>query len=128
MARIDDLLTHVADAKLRRQLATAIGEIRDTRQFGITFESHIPETVALSGMPAKPGSLIIDRKNTAGEPLVVVRAKGESKIIAKNIKTGEEYEINASDVLVQKPFGDAIYPYLKPVGKSPALTIGLGIR
>jgi hypothetical protein len=42
MARIDDLLNHVADADLRKQLGTAVGEIRDRRQFGIVYESHIP--------------------------------------------------------------------------------------
>jgi hypothetical protein len=40
MSKIDDLLTHVADAELRQQLQEAIDEIKARRQFGIVFEQR----------------------------------------------------------------------------------------
>ena len=88
MARIDDLLNHVADADLRKLLGTAVGEIRDRRQFGIVYESHIPETVALSGLRVQPGSLVLNRKHMSDEPLVVERIH-DKKAFILNPKTRE---------------------------------------
>jgi hypothetical protein len=45
MAKLDDLLSHVADTGLRQRLQEAIDELKARSQFGIVFERHIPETV-----------------------------------------------------------------------------------
>jgi adenine-specific DNA-methyltransferase len=116
MARIDDLLNHVADAHLRKQLGTAVGEIRERRQFGIVYESHIPETVALSGTSVKRGSLVLTRKRMSGDPLVVESINGKTALVSCS-KTGNKISANIEDLLVVKPFGEAVFPCLTLVSK-----------
>src|SRR5690606_41440086 len=58
MAKIDDLLEEVGDAKLRAELRRAVKELRNSRNFGLVFEEHIPEEVALPGLPVRQGSLV----------------------------------------------------------------------
>jgi adenine-specific DNA-methyltransferase len=116
MARIDDLLNHVADADLRKQLGTAVGEIRDRRQFGIVYESHIPETVALSGMSVKRGSSVLTRKRMSGDPLFVESINGKTALLSCP-KARNKISANIEDLMVVKPFGEAIFPCLTLVGK-----------
>jgi adenine-specific DNA-methyltransferase len=114
MARIDDLLNHVVDADLRKQLKAAVGEIRDRRQFGIVYESHIPETVALGGLGVQPGNLVLNRKDMPEEPLVVESIK-DKQVFLCNARTRERSCATLSDLFVVKPFGDAVYPCLTPL-------------
>jgi adenine-specific DNA-methyltransferase len=116
MARIDDLLTHVADIKLRTQLKSAVAEIRGRRQFGLVFEGHVPETVALDGLKIQTGGFVMNRKRMLADPLLVTEIKNK-KAVLLNTKTGEETHSQMSDLLLVKPFGDPIYPTLTLVDK-----------
>ena len=89
MAKIDDLLTHVADTGLRQQLREAIDEINARRQFGIVFEQHIPETVLLAGVKPQKGSLVTNRTGAwNGEWLV-------EKIRATNASLRHPEQVNS---------------------------------
>ena len=69
MARIDELIGEVPDPTLRRSLAAALGKLRSTRRFGLVFEDHIPETVAIPGLPIEIGSLV-QRRDDVSEGVV----------------------------------------------------------
>src|SRR6516162_995848 len=116
MAHIDDLLNHVADTDLRKQLRAAVAEIRDRRQFGIVYESHIPETVALSGLGVQPSCLVLNRKHMSEEPLVVERIENQRAFVC-NPKTQERSCTTLSELVVVKPFGDPVYPCLTPLSE-----------
>src|SRR5262245_16174889 len=116
MAKTDDLLTHVTDAKLREQLRAAIAEMRERRRFGLTFEHHIPETVFLPQLRIKRGALVTRCDGTSDEEWVVERVNG-STIKLRNPRTGSETAAPASELIVMKPFGDPVYPALTPVGQ-----------
>jgi adenine-specific DNA-methyltransferase len=111
MAHIDDLLNHVPDTDLRKQLKAAVAEIRDRRQFGIVYESHIPETVALPGLRVQLGCLVLNRKQMSEEPLVVERIENQ-RVFVCNPKTQQRSWAAISELVVVKPFGDPIYPCL----------------
>ena len=55
MAEIDDLVRLVDDDRLRRDLEQAVKKLRKDRQFGLVFEEHIPEVLALPGQPLEVG-------------------------------------------------------------------------
>jgi adenine-specific DNA-methyltransferase len=116
MAHVDDLLNHVPDTDLREQLRAAVGEIRDRRQFGIVYERHIPETVALSGMSLKPGSVVLTRRQMSDDPLSVESIDGETVLLSCS-KTGNKTSANIADLFVVKPFGEAIFPCLTLLGE-----------
>lgn len=116
MARIDDLISHVADRDLREQLSRAFNDMRRRKKFGLVFEEHIPETALLSGAGVHEGSQVVLRKEPSHAARFVVvgvdrdtatiRAKGSDK--ATKMKLG--------DLLVIKPFGEPVYPVLRPTG------------
>jgi adenine-specific DNA-methyltransferase len=116
MAKIDDLLTHISDTGVRQHLRQAIDEIKARRQFGIVFEQHIPETVLLSGVKPKKGSLVTNRTGTWNGEWSVERI-GSTTASLRHLRTGEQRSANVDELIVVKPFGEAIYPCLTPVSK-----------
>ena len=116
MAKIDDLLTHVSDTSVRQNLRQAIDEMKARRQFGIVFEHHIPETVLLSGVKPKKGSLVTNRIGTWNGDWSVEKI-GSTTASLRHLRTGEQLSANVDELIVVKPFGEAIYPCLTPVGQ-----------
>ena len=116
MSKIDDLLTHVSDTRVRQQLREAIDEIKARRQFGIVFEQHIPETVLLSGVKPKKGSLVTSRTGAWNGDWSVEQIAATTASL-RHLRTGERRSANVDELIVVKPFGEAVYPCLTPVGK-----------
>lgn len=122
MARIDDLLAHVRDEKLRAQLSRAVNDLRKRKKFGLVYEEHIPETVLLaSETGVRPGASVSLRR----EPTSAKRYKVEKVNNGKATLSSGDTTIQAktSDLLVVTPFGRPVYPVLeslsKAVGRSP---------
>jgi len=116
VSKIDDLLTHVSDADLREQLRGAVAEIKARREFGIVFEQHIPETVLLSGVPPRRGSLVTDRTGAWNGEWVVEKISAKDACL-RYPRTGEKRCAPVNQLIVVKPFGEPIYPCLTPLGK-----------
>ncbi len=111
---LDALLTRVDDEALRRNLAAQITKLRQKRQFGLVFEEHIPELVALPQHSIRRGSKVVRRgEETHGEPRVVLK-------VANGIATlggGEGDQKAPTDELVTvAEFGEPIYPGIKRLG------------
>src|SRR5882724_11256240 len=106
MAKIDDLLTHVSDTGVRQQLREAIDEIKARRQFGIVFGQHIPETVLLSGVKPKRGSLVMNRKGAWNGDWSVEQIASATASL-RHVRSGEQRPANVDELIVVKPFGEA---------------------
>ena len=53
MAKLDDLIAHVAEDGLRFELRAAVRELRERKRFGLVFEEHIPEVAVVRGFPIR---------------------------------------------------------------------------
>ena len=55
MARIDELIKQIGNERLRDELEQAVKKLRKGREFGLVFEEHVPEVIALPGLPLRVG-------------------------------------------------------------------------
>ena len=70
MAEIDDLVRLVDDDRLRRDLEQAVKKLRKDRKFGLVFEEHIPEVIALPGQPLEVGGWAL--RSGSSKPMQVL--------------------------------------------------------
>jgi len=116
VAKLDDLIAQVGDAKLRRQLEEAAVELRRRKKFGLVFEQHIPETTMFPSETVQKGSVVMIRTEPSNKTRYVVESVTKTKA---SISAGEEaWTIPVADLLVVKPFGEPMYPVLKPFGEA----------
>jgi adenine-specific DNA-methyltransferase len=116
MAKLDDLIAQVGDTRLRRQLEEAAVELRRRKKFGLVYEQHIPETTTFPSETIQKGSVVMIRTEPSNKTRYVVDSVTRTKA---SISAGEEaWTIPFADLLVVKPFGEPVYPVLKPFGDS----------
>lgn len=115
MAKLDELIAQIGDARLHAQMEEAASELRRRKRFGLVFEQHIPETTVLPDAEVRKGSVVLIRTEPGnGTRYAVDDVNGPEATIS----AGEEgWIIPAADLLVVKPFGEPVYPVLRPVGK-----------
>jgi adenine-specific DNA-methyltransferase len=112
MAKIDELLAHVADADLRRRLEAAVAELRQRKKFGLVFEQHLPETALLPASRIRTGSAVALRRRPPSAAVFVATAiDGDLATIAD--AEGDVRSVPISDLMVVKPFGEPVYPVLQ---------------
>lgn len=124
MALVDDLLARIPDRALRAELSAAVDRLRQTREFGLVFEEHIPETTSLWNFPIREGDLVELRAASTTNGLHRVESissKGRSVTITPLAGPSEPIKVTASKLLVVKPFGEPLYPSLSSLG-----TVGRG--
>jgi len=56
---LDVLLEKVTDPNLRAELRAAVDKVRAKRNFGLVFESHLPERVRLPEHPVRRGTTVV---------------------------------------------------------------------
>lgn len=112
---LDALLERVPDPGLRSELKDRIDRVRRRRDFGLVYESHLPERVRLPDYPIRRGSRVVRRAAPPTEvPLEVVRLKGD--LAALDVGGGFTEDVERSELVVVAEFGDPIYPGLKRLG------------
>ena len=125
MARIDDLLRRVSDPELRADLTSAIADVRRTTDFGLVFESHLPETCRLPSHPIRRGVKAAVRSTTDGSLYLVAAVNGPTaKVVplrdADGLTVAVDVQVpvdrSVDELVVVAEFGDPIYPGLRPVG------------
>lgn len=114
MAVLNDLIAQIENAELRRRIETEVERLNKQKKFGLVFEDHLPECTPLYDIPVKVGSSVALRAGQVNEVYKVLKIEGEEAICIK--KEGSDVVTFALNDLVSiAEFGEAIYPYLKPL-------------
>ena len=117
MSAIHDLIGQIQDAALRERIAAEVERVVGEKKFGLVFEDHIPESTPLYDVPVRRGTSVALRNGDLKEVWRVARVAGG---VASCFKEGEEpvlQDFPVSDLVAVARFGEAIYPYLKPMGE-----------
>jgi adenine-specific DNA-methyltransferase len=117
MALIDDLLARITDSRLRDELSRAVSDLRNTRDFGLVFENHVPETVGLFDLPLTVGALVRPRTAVGTDAVYrLLSANGTNAVIQSLEADGSKTTVARKELQVVKRFGDPIYPALDSLG------------
>ena len=119
MSAIHDLIGQIQDAALRDRIAAEVDRVVGEKKFGLVFEDHIPESTPLYDVPVRRGTNVAIRNGDLKEVWRVARVAGG---VASCFKEGDGEEpvlqdFPVSDLVAVARFGEAIYPYLKPMGE-----------
>ncbi|MBZ5640259.1 MAG: hypothetical protein LAO51_16055 [Acidobacteriia bacterium] len=116
MARIDDLVTQIADKALRQKLEAALADMKRRQRFGLVFEEHVPETSALLHISPAVGSTVQRRSDPDGTLYQVKALRSRGGVTIEPEGGGEVEIATAKDLMLIKRFGDPIFPTLTPIG------------
>ncbi len=112
MAKLEDLIKQIPDAKLRAEVAREVAALKATKKFGLVFEEHIPEQVQLPNLPVRIGSRVVKRGN-GKQVFQVIDIKGKTAHLMPEPE-GQEETAKLDELVVVKRFGEPIYPTLTP--------------
>src|SRR5438105_2363520 len=68
MAAIEDLITRIADPRLREQIAAELAKLKDQKKFGLVFEDHLPELLPLPQVLATVGMRVLKKNDPMRVP------------------------------------------------------------
>jgi adenine-specific DNA-methyltransferase len=116
-AAIDALLNRIGDERLADQIRATLTQER-SREFGLVFEHHLPETVELPGMVIRPGTKVrmLPRRNSTEkvEPSIWLVAKINDQVADLVSLDGDQTAVrSAFDLVRVADFADPIYPGLE---------------
>lgn len=122
MAKIEDLVKRISDAKLRDEIAAEVRELKKHKQFGLVFEEHLPEVLRLPKVPIHVGNLVVHREAAGNDLWRGVGLSGKKARCRQPInpgKYGEEKteEFPVAELVLVVSFGEPIYPVLTPVDR-----------
>lgn len=117
MAAIDDLVSRVSDPQLRKDLERAVAQLKGEKKFGLVFEQHLPETLALPGLPLKVGQRAVRRDDPEGTAVYRIDAlpEGDNAMVTPE-GGGEPLAVPKATLMAVTRFGEPIYPVLTPLG------------
>ena len=114
MAAINDLINQIENAELRERIQKEVDKLAKQKKFGLVFEEHLPECTPLYDIPVRRGVKVALKHGEVNEIYEVLELKGDDAVCLK--KGEEDAVVIAIDELVTiAEFGEAIYPYLKPI-------------
>jgi adenine-specific DNA-methyltransferase len=105
---LDGLLGRIDDPALRDALAAEVDRLRDTKDFGLVFERHLPENVRLYSHPVRRSCKVQDRATNDDTTWRVRRiTDGQATLVGTD---GEETTRPTDELVVIRQFGDPIHP------------------
>lgn len=116
MAKIEDLVTQVPDARLRDELEAAVAELKRKTRFGLVYESHLPEMAALPGIPVEVGSVVVRREKLSAKYAFRVTAIADAIATLEPVGGGAAQCAPVAELIALQRFGEPIYPGLEKVG------------
>jgi adenine-specific DNA-methyltransferase len=117
MAKVEDLIKNIPDAKLRDEIAREVAQLKAEKKFGLVFEEHIPELAQLPSLPPRVGDRVCKRGGKTSETYRVVAHVNSRNLRIAREPDGEEEDVPTKEVIVVKRFGEPIYPALVPVDR-----------
>jgi adenine-specific DNA-methyltransferase len=115
VAAIEDLIAQVTDPDLRMRLQAAVRSLKEHKRFGLVFEEHIPEVVAIPGIPVAAGDTVMDRTDADGGLYRVTKLLTRTAHI-EPVAGGEVEKRRLADLDLVRRFGEPTYPALLPIG------------
>lgn len=114
MAAINDLINQIENPELRARIQQEVDRMNKQKKFGLVFEEHLPECTPLYDIPVRKGSTVALKAGKVNETYVVLKLK-DGMAICLPKGGGEPSEFPVADLVSVAEFGEAIYPYLKPI-------------
>lgn len=114
MAAIDELIQQIQDPTLRDRIQKEVNKMAKQKKFGLVFEEHLPECTPLYDMPIHKGTKVA-KKTGKVDDIYIVLDFPKDGVLCKNVATKEEEVIPNTELVAVAEFGEAIYPYLKPI-------------
>ena len=114
MAAINDLIAQIENAELRARIQAEVDRMNKQKKFGLVFEEHLPECTPLYDIPVKRGALVALKTGKVSEVYRVLKIKGDEAECKKK-DSDEIASFKVNELVTVAEFGDAIYPYLKPM-------------
>ena len=118
MAKINDLVKQVGDPRLRRELETAVAELKKRTRFGLVYESHLPEMTALPGFPIAEGAFAVRRDRLSARHAFRVCALDGGVATVEPLAGGQVESVPVTELMALQRFGEPIYPGLERVGST----------
>lgn len=114
MAALNELIDKIENPELRAQIQEAANKLAKQKKFGLVFEEHLPECTPLYDIPVKKGATVSVKSKSVNDTYKVLKIEdGKALCMPKNGNAAIEYPVE--DLVVTAEFGEAIYPYLKPL-------------
>ena len=113
MAVIDDLLAELPET-LRPRLAAEVGRLREPSRFGLQFERHIPEYLAVPGTRLRKGVRVALRDAPMSDTFVIQRLHGPDASLLREAG-GAMIECPREQLVPVKRFGEAVLAALRQV-------------
>lgn len=117
MALIDALLEKISNPSLQAALREQVDQLLSKQSFGLVFQQHKPETVELHNYKVRRNCKVRIKSEDADELYRVDSVKGTTATIASLVDEPQFWDVDTSDLVVVREFGDPIYPGLTSVGK-----------
>ena len=114
MAAINDLISQIENPELRARIQAEVDRMNKQKKFGLVFEEHLPECTPLYDIPVKKGALVALKTGKVSEAYRVLNIKGD-EAECKKMDADEIATFKVNELVTVAEFGDAIYPYLKPM-------------
>ena len=114
MAAINDLIAQIENPELRARIQAEVDRMNKQKKFGLVFEEHLPECTPLYDIPVKRGALVALKTGKVSEVYRVLKIKGDEAECKKK-EADEIATFKVNELVTVAEFGDAIYPYLKPM-------------
>ena len=114
MAAINDLINQIDDLELRERIKAEVDKLSKQKKFGLVFEDHVPECTVLYDVPIHVGSKVALKDKKIND-VYVVKAINDNQAACVNTQTKETTEFSLDSLVSIAEFGEAIYPYLKPI-------------
>jgi adenine-specific DNA-methyltransferase len=109
---LDALLARIVDKDLREAISVEVSRLKESRDFGLVFERHLPESLRLANYPITRGCQVQERASLSGPTWIVSEVSDEIASLV-DVKTGELNKTPLSELVAIKGFGEAIYPGFK---------------
>ena len=114
MSTLRDLIEKIEDPVLRERIMEETKKIMDRKTFGLVFEDHQPECTPLYEVPIKVGSAVTPKNSYISDVYKVIKIE-DGCAVCINEKTKEQTTFALDEIVYTAQFGEAIYPYLKPI-------------
>jgi adenine-specific DNA-methyltransferase len=117
MAHIDALIDKVADPALRQALRDQVDTMLNKQSFGLVYQQHKPETVELHHYKVRRGCKVRILSEDDGQLYRVEKVAADKATIVSLTDSPERWDVEISDVVVVREFGEPVYPGLKSISK-----------